>query len=30
MELQNRVTLNDITLGVTNSKFFMEILLSSY
>ena len=30
LELQNRVTQNDVTLWVTNSKFFIEILLSSY
>ena len=29
-ELQNRVTQNDVTLRVTNSKMFIEILLSSY
>ena len=26
----NRVTQNDVTLRVTNSKLFIEILLSSY
>ena len=30
IELQNRVTQNDATLRVTNSKMFIEILLSSY
>ena len=30
IELRNLVTQNDITLGVTNSKLFIEILLSSY
>ena len=30
IELQDRVTLNDITLWVINSKMFIEILLSSY
>ena len=28
LELRNRVTQNDVTLGVTNSKMFTEILLS--
>ena len=30
IELQNRVTQNKVTLRVTNSKIFIEILLSSY
>ena len=30
IELRNRVTQNDVTLGVTNLKIFTEILLSSY
>ena len=30
IELRNRVTQNDVTLRVTNSKIFIEILLSSY
>ena len=30
IELQNQVTQNDVTLRVTNSKIFIEILLSSY
>ena len=30
LELQNRVTQNNITLRVTNSKIFIKILLSSY
>ena len=30
IELRNRVMQNDITLRVTNSKIFIEILLSSY
>ena len=30
IELRNRVTQNDVTLLVTNSKIFIEILLSSY
>ena len=30
IELRNRVTQNDVTFGVTNSKIFIEILLSSY
>ena len=30
LELHNRVTQNDVTLRVTNSKTFIEILLSSY
>ena len=29
-ELRNRITQNDVTLPVTNSKMFTEILLSSY
>ena len=29
IELQNQVTQNDVTLRVTNSKIFIEILLSS-
>ena len=29
IELQNRVTQNDVTLRVTNSNKFTEILLSS-
>ena len=29
-ELQNRITQNEVTLPVTNSKIFAEILLSSY
>ena len=29
IELRNRVTQNAVTLWVTNSKIFMEILLSS-
>ena len=29
-ELQNRDTQNNVTLPVTNSKMFTEILLSSY
>ena len=28
--LRNRVTQNDVTLRATNSKIFLEILLSSY
>ena len=30
IELRNRVTQNDVTLPVTNSKMFIEILFSSY
>ena len=30
LELQNRVTQNDVTLRLTNSKIFIEILLSNY
>ena len=30
LELRNRVTQNDVTLRVTNSETFIEILLSSY
>ena len=30
LELQNRVTQNDVTLRVNNSNIFIEILLSSY
>ena len=30
MELRNRVKQNNVTLPVTNSKIFIEILLSSY
>ena len=30
IELRNRVTQNDVTLRVTNSELFLEILLSSY
>ena len=30
IELQNQVTQNDVILRVTNSKIFIEILLSSY
>ena len=30
LELRNRVMQNDVTLRVTNSKTFTEILLSSY
>ena len=30
LELRNRVTQNDITLRVMNSKIFIEILLWSY
>ena len=30
IELRNRVTQNDVILRVTNSKMFIEILLSSY
>ena len=30
IELQNRVTQNDVTLRVTNSEIFVEIILSSY
>ena len=30
LELRNRVTLNDVTLRVSNSKIYIEILLSSY
>ena len=30
IELRNRVTQNDVTLPVTNSKIFTEILPSSY
>ena len=30
LELQNRVTQNDVKLRVNNSKAFTEILLSSY
>ena len=30
IKLRNRVTQNDVTLQVTCSKFFIEILLSSY
>ena len=30
IELRNRVTQNDVTLRVANSKIFIEILLSSY
>ena len=30
IELRNRVTQNDVTLRVTNSEIFIEILLSSY
>ena len=30
IELQNGVTQNDITIRVTNSKMFIEILLSSH
>ena len=29
IELRNRVTQNNVTLRVTNSKFFIEILLAS-
>ena len=29
-ELRNRVTQNDVTLRITNSKMFTEILFSSY
>ena len=30
IEWRNRVTQNDITLRVTNTEIFIEILLSSY
>ena len=30
IELRERVTQNDVTVRVTNSKMFREILLSSY
>ena len=30
IELRNRVTQNDVTLRVTDSKVFIKILLSSY
>ena len=30
IELRNRVTQNDVTLRVTNSKVFIESLLSNY
>ena len=30
IELPNRVTQNDVTLGVTNSKIFIGILILSY
>ena len=30
LELQNRVTQNDVTLRVTYSKIFTEILILSY
>ena len=30
IELRNRVTKNEVTLRVTNSKMFTEILLSCY
>ena len=30
LELQDRVTQNDVTLWVTNSKIVIEILFSSY
>ena len=30
IELRNRVTQNNLTFRVTNSKFFVEILFSSY
>ena len=30
IELQNRVMQNDVTLRVTNSKIFIEIIFSSY
>ena len=30
IELRNQVTQNDVTLRVTNSKIFIEILLFSY
>ena len=30
IELRNQVTQNDTTLPVTNSKIFIEIILSSY
>ena len=30
LELQNRVTQNHVTPRVTNSKMFIEILLSNY
>ena len=30
LDLQNRVTQNDVKLRVTNSKMFTEIFLSSY
>ena len=30
LELRNRVTENDVPLGVTNSKMFREVLFSSY
>ena len=30
IELRNRVTQNDVTLRVTDSEAFVEILLSSY
>ena len=30
IELQNRVSQNDVTLQVSNSEIFIEILLSSY
>ena len=30
IKLRNRVRQNDVTLRVTNSKMFIEILLSSY
>ena len=30
IELQNQVTQNDVILWITNSKIFVDILLSSY
>ena len=30
IELRNQVTQNDVTIRVTNSKIFIEILLLSY
>ena len=30
LELQNRVTQNDVTFRVTNPKIYIEILLLSY